>query len=95
MATSYEWRTTELLDRLRNETHGKRRHGRPANSLKDGIGDNLQRRNLEDEECFDRELWRKKLCLWVEENCVFTEKFLYTVDSGKLGHIGTRVLCPN
>jgi hypothetical protein len=20
----------------------------------------------------------KKLCLWVEENCVFTEKFLYT-----------------
>jgi hypothetical protein len=38
--------------------------------------DSMQRRNLKDEECFDRELWRKKLCLWVEETSVFTEKFL-------------------
>jgi hypothetical protein len=29
------------------------------------------------EECFDQKLWReKKLCLWVEENCVLTEEFL-------------------
>jgi hypothetical protein len=32
----------------------------------------MQRRNLKDEECFYRELWRKKNCLWVEENCVIT-----------------------
>jgi hypothetical protein len=29
---------------------GKRRHGRPVNTWKDGI---MQRRNLKDEECFD------------------------------------------
>jgi hypothetical protein len=36
----------------------------------------MQRRNLKDEEWFNLELWRKKICLWVEENSVFTEKFL-------------------
>jgi hypothetical protein len=42
---------------------GKRRGGRPVNTWKDGIRDSMQRRNLKDEECFDRELWRKKLFL--------------------------------
>jgi hypothetical protein len=40
---------------------GKRRRGRPFNTWKDGIRDGMQRRNLKDEECFDRELWRKKI----------------------------------
>jgi hypothetical protein len=34
--------------------------GRPVSTWKDGIRDNMQRGNLKDEECFDRELWRKK-----------------------------------
>jgi hypothetical protein len=40
---------------------GKRRHGRPVNTWKDGIRDSMQRRNLKDEGCFDREIWRKKM----------------------------------
>jgi hypothetical protein len=32
---------------------------------------------IKDGRCFDPDLWRKKLCLWVDENCVFTEKFIY------------------
>jgi hypothetical protein len=39
---------------------GKRRRGGPVNTRKDGIRDSIQRRNLKHEECFDRELWRKK-----------------------------------
>jgi hypothetical protein len=39
----------------------KRRHGIPVNTWKDGIRDSMQRRNLKDEECFDREFWRKKI----------------------------------
>jgi hypothetical protein len=39
---------------------GKRRRGRPVNTWKDGIRDSMQRRNLKDEECFDREIWRTK-----------------------------------
>jgi hypothetical protein len=45
----------------------KRRLGRPISTWKDGIRDSMQRRNLKYE---DQELWRKKLCLWVEENCI-------------------------
>jgi hypothetical protein len=55
---------------------GKRRRGRPVNTWKDGIRDSMQRRKLKDKECFDREIGERKLCLQVEENCVFTEKFL-------------------
>jgi hypothetical protein len=40
---------------------GKRRRGRPVNTWKDGIRDSMQRRNLKDEECFDREIWRTKI----------------------------------
>jgi hypothetical protein len=40
---------------------GKRRRGRPVNTWKDGITDSMQRRNLKDEECFDREIWRTKI----------------------------------
>jgi hypothetical protein len=40
---------------------GKMRRGRPVNTWKDGIRDSAQRRNLKDEDCFDRELWRKKI----------------------------------
>jgi hypothetical protein len=40
---------------------GKRRCGRPVNTWKEGIRDSMQRRNLKDEECFDQELWKKKI----------------------------------
>jgi hypothetical protein len=40
---------------------GKRRHGRPVNTWKDGIRDSMQRRNLTDEESFDHEFWKKKI----------------------------------
>jgi hypothetical protein len=33
---------------------------RPVNIWKDGIRESTQKRNLKDEECFDRELWRTK-----------------------------------
>jgi hypothetical protein len=39
----------------------KMRRGRPVNTWKDGIRDSIQRGNLKDEECFYRELWRKKI----------------------------------
>jgi hypothetical protein len=43
---------------------GKRRRGGPVNTWKDGIRDTMQRRNLKDEVCFDREVWREKImCL--------------------------------
>jgi hypothetical protein len=35
--------------------------GAADQSRKDGIRDSMQRGNLKDEECFDRELWRKKI----------------------------------
>jgi hypothetical protein len=40
---------------------GKRRRGRPVNTWKDGIRESMQRRNLKDEECFDREIGRTKI----------------------------------
>jgi hypothetical protein len=40
------------------------------------VRDNMQRRNLKDEECFVREPWKKKFCLWAQEDTVYTEKFL-------------------
>jgi hypothetical protein len=40
---------------------GKRRRGRPVNTWKDAIRESMQRRNLKDEECFDREIWRTKI----------------------------------
>jgi hypothetical protein len=48
--------------------------GRPVNTWKDGIRGNMQRTNLKDGECFDRELWRKKIMFGVEENCVHHRK---------------------
>jgi hypothetical protein len=38
-----------------------KRWGRPVNTWKDEIRGSMQRGNLKDEECFDRELWRKKI----------------------------------
>jgi hypothetical protein len=55
---------------------GKGSRGRPVSTRKDGIRNSMQRRNLKDEECSQQDLWRKIICLWVEENCVFTENFL-------------------
>jgi hypothetical protein len=40
---------------------GNRRRGRPVSTWKDGVRNGMQRRNLQDGECFDRELWRMKI----------------------------------
>jgi hypothetical protein len=51
-----------LLDRLQNgNQRGKGGTADQYNTWKDGIKDSMQRRNLKDEEYFDRELWRKKI----------------------------------
>jgi hypothetical protein len=58
------------------EWNPQRKTSAATRSWKDGIRNSMQSRNCKGEEYFYRELWRKKNCLWVEENCVFTEKFL-------------------
>jgi hypothetical protein len=77
MATLYEQRTAELLERLQNGTH--REKGGTADQSthgKFGLGtvckeETSRMRNV------SIEIFRgKKLCLWVEENCVFTEYLL-------------------
>jgi hypothetical protein len=40
---------------------GTRRRGLRVNTWKDGIRDSTQSRNLRDEECFDREVWKKMI----------------------------------
>jgi hypothetical protein len=40
---------------------GKRRRGRPVNTWTDSIRSSRQRRNLKYEECFDLEIWVKKI----------------------------------
>jgi hypothetical protein len=56
---------------------GEKRPGRPVSPWKDGIRDSMQRRNLKDENISIVNSERRKLCIWLEENCVPTEKFLY------------------
>jgi hypothetical protein len=48
-------------DVAEGNTQGRRRRGRPVSTWKDGIRDNKQNRKLKDQECFDRQLWRKKI----------------------------------
>jgi hypothetical protein len=45
-------------------------------TCQDGIRESMKRRELKDEECMDRDFGEEKSSLWVEENCVFTEKLL-------------------
>jgi hypothetical protein len=40
---------------------GKRRRDRAVSTWKDGVKDSMQRRNLKDEDCFDRELWKENI----------------------------------
>jgi hypothetical protein len=40
---------------------GKRKRGTPVNTWKDGIRESMKRRELKDEECMDRDLWRRKI----------------------------------
>jgi hypothetical protein len=59
---SSEWRAEKLLNRLQNGSHrGERKRGRPVNTWKDGIRESKKRRQLKDEECMDRDLWRRKI----------------------------------
>jgi hypothetical protein len=39
----------------------KMKRGRPVNTWKDGIGESMKRREVNDEECMDRDLWRRKI----------------------------------
>jgi hypothetical protein len=57
------------------ELTGEKQACKPVNACEEAIRVIRQRRNLKDEGCFDREFLREKLCIWVEEKCVFTEKF--------------------
>jgi hypothetical protein len=43
------------------EPQGKRKRGRPINTWKDGIRESMKRRELKDEACMDRDLWRRKI----------------------------------
>jgi hypothetical protein len=52
----------------------KRRRGRPVHSWKVGLGDSMQRRNLKDKECFDRELWRKIILSFELRKTVCSQK---------------------
>jgi hypothetical protein len=54
----------------------KRRHGRPVNTGKDGVKDSIQRRNLKDEECFDREQWTKETVFGLRKT-VYTQRTSY------------------
>jgi hypothetical protein len=79
-----------LVDRLQNGTHrGKRRRGRPVSTGKDGIRDSMQRGDLKDEECFDCELWRKKI-MSLGWGKLYTYRknsiFLYIVQEVIAGH---------
>jgi hypothetical protein len=40
---------------------GKRKRCRPINTWKDGIRESMKRRELKDEECMVRDLWRRKI----------------------------------
>jgi hypothetical protein len=54
---------------------GKRRRGSRIGTWKDGIRNGMQRRNLKNEEYFDRELWmkKKKYDSWLR-NTVYSQK---------------------
>jgi hypothetical protein len=43
------------------KSQGKRKRGRPVNTWKDGIRESMKRRELKNEECMDRDLWRRKI----------------------------------
>jgi hypothetical protein len=73
MAMSCEWRTAKLPYRLQNETH-RGKVARQTSQHIEGWDKKTQRRNLKDEDCFDRELWKEK-SLGDEENRVFGEFF--------------------
>jgi hypothetical protein len=77
MARSCKWRAAELLDRLQNGTHrGKgcvadqSLHGRM------GLGASCKKETSRMKNISVESSGGKKICLWVEENYVFKEKFL-------------------
>jgi hypothetical protein len=57
---------------------GKRRRSRPVSIWKGGIRDSMQRRNLKDEECFDRKLWRKIIVFGLRKTvCSKKNSYIY------------------
>jgi hypothetical protein len=56
---------------------GEMRRGRLVNSWKGGIRDSMQRRNLEDGECFDAELCTAKNCAFWFRKTVYSQKNSY------------------
>jgi hypothetical protein len=55
---------------------GKRRRGRPVNTWKDGVRESMQRRNLKDEECFDRDLENENYVFRLRKPVYSRKKFL-------------------
>jgi hypothetical protein len=78
MATSCEWRSAELLDRLQNGTHrGKAGTADQSVHGRMGLGTACKEETSRIKNVLIQSSGGKKLCLLVEENCVFTEKFLH------------------
>jgi hypothetical protein len=71
--------TAELLNRLQNGTHrGKEGAADPSVHGRMGLGTACEERILRMKNDSIESFGGKKLCHCVEENCVFTKKFMYT-----------------
>jgi hypothetical protein len=56
---------------------GKRSRGRPISTWKGGIGDSMLRRNLKNEEYFNRELRREKNYVFGLRKTTYSQKISY------------------
>jgi hypothetical protein len=69
---------------------GNGRRDRPVSTWKDEIRDRIQRRNLNDEECFDPVLSREKNHVFGLRKTVFPEKFIHTACPRRKGQYSGR-----
>jgi hypothetical protein len=72
-----EWKTAELLARLQNRAH-KGKEGTVDHSAlgRIGLGTACKEETSRRKNGSIKNSGEKKLCLWVEENCIFPEKYL-------------------
>jgi hypothetical protein len=77
MARSCKWKTAELPDRLQNGTHkGKGGVADQSTHGRIGLGAAYKKETSRMKNVSVESSGGKKLCLWIEENCVSKEKFL-------------------
>jgi hypothetical protein len=76
-----------LLDRLQNGTH-RRRGGAADQSIhgRMGLGTACKEETLRMKNVSIVSSEGRKLCLWVEKDCVPTEKFIYILVKMKISH---------